>query len=228
MKPRMVTMSISTGDILGHSLVGIHLAPIGDVLFAPYGVPQEELDPIAEAYGLEPVKISIGGSSLVGSLLAGTKKGIAVADIASKDDIDMLLSYTEAVVVMESGVNAAGNLICATEKGAIVSQSVPEEGVSAISEILQVPAQRTTVAGMHNVGSQLVANSNGALVHPDVTSEEVEIIESILGVKAMVGTVCFGSPEVGSGCVANDSFALVGDGTTGPELNRIEDALGLI
>ena len=81
---------------------------------------------------------------------------------------------------------------------------------------------------MHNVGSQLVANSNVALVPPDVTSEEVEIIESILGVKAMVGTVCFGSPEVGSGCVANDSFALVGDGTTGPELNRIEDALGLI
>ena len=54
------------------------------------------------------------------------------------------------------------------------------------------------------------------------------IRDRILGVKAMVGTVCFGSPEVGSGCVANDSFALVGDGTTGPELNRIEDALGLI
>ena len=87
---------------------------------------------------------------------------------------------------------------------------------------------RTTIAGMHNVGSQIVANSNGALVHPDVTTEEVEIIESTLGVQAMVGTVCFGSPEVGSGCVSNDSFAFVGDGTTGPELNRIEDALGLI
>ena len=33
----MVAMSISTGDVMGHSLVGVHLAPIGDVLFAPYG-----------------------------------------------------------------------------------------------------------------------------------------------------------------------------------------------
>ena len=54
-------MSISTGDVMGHSLVGVHLAPIGDVLFAPYSVPQDELDPIAESFGLEPVKISIGG-----------------------------------------------------------------------------------------------------------------------------------------------------------------------
>jgi len=224
----MIPMSISTGDVMGHSLVGVHLAPIGDVLFAPYGITQDELDPIAESFGLEGVRISIGGSSLVGALLAGTKKGIAVADIASKGDIDLLLSYTEAVVVMESGVNAAGNLICATEKGAIVSRSVPQDGVAAISDILGVPTMRTTIAGMHNVGSQIVANSNGALVHPDVTSDEIEIIESTLGVQAMVGTVCFGSPEVGSGCVSNDSFAFVGDGTTGPELNRIEDALGLI
>ena len=221
-------MAIQTGDVMGHSLVGVQLAAIGDVLFAPYGVDKAELDTIASGFNLEPVRLTIGGSSLVGSLMAGTRKGIAVADIASKEDIDRLLSYTGGVVVMESGVNAAGNLISATEKGAVVSKSVPQPGVDAISEVLGVPAVRTTIAGMHNVGSLIVGNSHGALVHPDVTEEEVDVVEKVLGVRAMVGTVCFGSPEVGSGCVATDSYAFVGDGTTGPELNRIEDALGLI
>ncbi len=221
-------MTIQTGDVMGHSLVGVQLAAIGDVLFAPYGVDKSELEVIASGFDLEPVRLTIGGSSLVGSLMAGTRKGIAVADIASQEDIDRLLSYTDGVVVMESGVNAAGNLIAATEKGAVISKSVPQPGVDAISDVLGVPAVRTTIAGMHNVGSLIVGNSHGALVHPDVTEEEVGVIEEVLGVRAMVGTVCFGSPEVGSGCVATDTHAFVGDGTTGPELNRIEDALGLI
>jgi translation initiation factor 6 len=129
---------------------------------------------------------------------------------------------------MESGVNAAGNLIECNAHGAVVSPMVPQNGVDMIAEVLGVNAIRSKVAGHDTVGSMLVANGNGVLAHPDISRSEAESIESAMKVPVMVGTVTFGSPYVGAGCAASDTHALVGSGSTGPELNRIEDALGLI
>jgi len=222
-------MGISTADILGHSQVGVYLSVIGDVLFVPRSLDSEAIEEIQTAFEIETHPFMVGGSSLIGSLLKGNSKGIAVADIATEDDLDELTSFGD-VVVMQSGVNAAGNLVECNEIGAVVSPVVPPgaNGVDMIGEVLGVRAVRSKVAGHDTVGSMLVANSNGALAHPDITSEEAKLIEETLGVPLMVGTVSFGSPFVGSGCAASDSHAMVGTGSTGPEMNRIEDALGLI
>ena len=182
---------------------------------------------IEQVFDLEMNPILIGGSSLLGSLIAGNNKGIAVADIATEEDLDILSSFGE-IVILESGVNAAGNLVECNDYGAVVSKSIPTPGVELIGEVLGVKTARTRVAGQDTVGSLLVANNKGILSHPDVTSSEVKVIESVMNVPIMVGTVCFGSPYVGAGCVTSENDALVGSGSTGPELNRIEDALGLI
>lgn len=220
-------MSISTGDILGNSQVGVYLSVIGDVLFIPSSLEEEIAEEVESSFGMESHRLSIGGSSLLGSLVRGNRKGIAVADIATQGDLDELSSFGD-LVIMESGVNAAGNLIECNDKGAVVSPTIPEAGAEMISDVLGVETVRSQVAGHGTVGSMMVANNQGVLVHPDVKTTEVEAIESALGVSVMVGTVTFGSPFVGAGCCASDSHALVGSGSTGPELNRIEDALGLI
>ena len=220
-------MPISTGDILGHSQVGVYLSVIGDVLFIPSTLEEEIAVEVESSFDMEAHRLSIGGSALLGSLVRGNRKGIAVADIATQDDLDELSSFGD-VVIMESGVNAAGNLIECNDNGAVVSPTIPEAGAEMISDVLGVKAIRSLVAGHGTVGSMIVANNKGVLAHPDVKTSEVDAIESALGVPVMVGTVTFGSPFVGAGCCASDSHALVGSGSTGPELNRIEDALGLI
>lgn len=220
-------MPISTGDILGHSQVGVYLSVVGDVLFVPRNLEAEIVEEIESSFEMEAHRFLVGGSALLGSLVRGNRKGLAVADIATQDDLDELSSFGD-VVVMESGVNAAGNLIECNDNGAVVSTTIPELGAEMISDVLGVKVARTEVAGHNTVGSMIVANNKGVLAHPDVTTAEVESIESTLKVPVMVGTVTFGSPFVGSGCCASDTHALVGSGSTGPELNRIEDALGLI
>jgi translation initiation factor 6 len=208
-------MSISTGDILGHTQIGVYLSVVDKVLFYPRALNDAATEELKSAFDLEMHPFLVGGSSLLGSLLSGNAKGIAVADISD-------------VVVMESGVNAAGNLIECNAHGAVVSPVVPQNGVDMIGEVLGVDAIRSKVAGHDTVGSMLVANGNGVLAHPDVSRSEAKSIESVMKVPVMVGTVTFGSPYVGAGCAASDTHALVGAGSTGPELNRIEDALGLI
>ena len=220
-------MAISTGDILGHTQVGVYLSVVDDILFHPRSLDDAAIEELRSVFDIEMHPFLVGGSSLLGSLLSGNAKGIAVADIATEEDLDELTSFCD-VVVMESGVNAAGNLIECNAHGAVVSPIVPQKGVDMISDVLGVDAIRSKVAGHDTVGSMLVANSNGVLAHPDVSRIEAESIESVMKVPVMVGTVTFGSPYVGAGCAASDTHALVGSGSTGPELNRIEDALGLI
>jgi len=220
-------MPISTGDVLGHTQVGVYLSVIGDVLFLPSTLDDDTVEELGSAFDLETHRFLIGGSALLGSLLRGNSKGIAVADIASQEDLDELTSFGD-VVVMESGVNAAGNLMECNDKGAVVSTIIPNSGAEMISDVLGVDVVRTEVAGHKTVGSLIVSNNKGVLAHPDIKTSEVESIQSVMDVPVMVGTVTFGNPFVGSGCTTSDSHALAGSGTTGPELNRIEDALGLI
>ena len=100
-------MTISTGDILGNSQVGVYLSIIGNNLFYPTSLDKPTIEEIEQAFDLEMNSILIGGSSLLGSLIVGNSKGIAVADIATEEDLDILSSFGE-VVILESGVNAAG------------------------------------------------------------------------------------------------------------------------
>ena len=220
-------MPITTSDILGSDQVGIYLAVCGNVVFHPHELNEAALSRIDEYLGLERHPMTVGGSTLVGALIAGTTKGLAVADIATESDIDALTSFGD-VVVMEGGVNTAGNLILCNANGAIASPSIPEDGLEIISEVLGVPVGVSSIAGEDVVGSLGVANDQGVLLHPDVHPDEVRLIENVLEVPPMVGTVAFGSPYVGAGLAASNNGVIAGRETTGPELNRIEDALGLI
>tara|TARA_B100000212_G_scaffold71526_1_gene50431 strand:- start:17779 stop:18441 length:663 start_codon:yes stop_codon:yes gene_type:complete len=220
-------MPITTSDVLGSDQVGIYLAVCGKVVFHPHELNEEALNRIDECIGLERHPLTVGGSTLVGALVTGNSKGLAVADIATESDIDILTSFGD-VVVMEGGVNTAGNLLLCNEKGAIASPALPEDGVEIISDVFGIPVAVCSIAGEDVVGSLGVANNQGVLLHPDVLPDEVLVIEDVLGVPPMVGTVAFGSPYVGAGLAASDNGAIAGRETTGPELNRIEDALGLI
>ena len=220
-------MPIDTADIFGSDQVGIHLAAVGNVLLHPLELPKLVLETLEASLQLEMHPISIGGSNLIGALVSGNSRGMAVADIATESDIDTLTAFGD-VVVMEGGVNTAGNLLLVNEQGAIASPSIPTAGLEIMAEAMGVQVAATTIAGQDVVGSLGVTTDQGVLLHPDVTPDEVLVIEEILGVPPMVGTVAFGSPYVGAGVCACNNGAVAGTETTGPELNRMEDALGLI
>ena len=220
-------MPIATGDVFGSDQLGVYLACLGNVVFHPRELEANVVEDIQTALEIEMAGISIGGSQLIGSLLAGNSKGMAVADLATQEDLDVLTSFGD-VVVLESGINTAGNLLLVNEKGVVASPAVPDLGLEILADVLQADVTSTTIADHDVVGSLGITNDHGVLLHPDVGEAEVELIQDVLGVKPMVGTVAFGSPFVGAGLVASNSGAYVGSETTGPELNRIEDALGLI
>ena len=91
---------------------------------------------------------------------------MAVADIVSDRDIDALTSYGD-VVVMEGGVNTAGNLMIVNEQGAVVSLPFPR-WPEVLADVLNVDVAATTIAGQDVMGSLAVCNAHGVLLHPDI------------------------------------------------------------
>ena len=83
--------------------VGIYLAVCGNVVFHPHEL-NDALNRIDE-YCLEGIHFQLVAQRYR-ALVTGNSKGLAVADIATESDIDVLTSFGD-VVVMEGGVNTA-------------------------------------------------------------------------------------------------------------------------
>lgn len=175
------------------------------------------------------VQTTVGGSSTVGALLTGNESGILVSGRATDRERDRLAEATDLPVEALPGrINAAGNVVLATDEGAYVHPDLSRDAVQVVRDVLDVPVTRGDLAGVKTVGTAAVANCRGVLCHPKTTDDELDAIEEALGVHADIGTVNYGGPLVGSGLLANDAGYVVGEDTTGPELGRIEDALGFV
>jgi len=180
------------------------------------------------ALGVKTVTLSVGGSNIIGSVVAMNSHGAIVADFVDDTEIAVLEGLGLRVGRVAGKFNAAGNNILVNDAGAYVNPDFSKQAEKSVSEILGVPVERGTLAGLKTVGSAACVTSKGVLCHPKTTDDELDLLEKLFKVEADIGTVNHGAPFLGAGIVANRNGAIAGSVTTGPELNRIENALDLI
>lgn len=183
---------------------------------------------IQRALGVPTHTIQVGGSNIIGSVVAMNSRGAVVADFVDDSEIAVLEKLGLKVGRVAGKFNAAGNNILVNDHGAFVNPDFSKSAEKAVSEVLGVPVERGTLAGLKTVGSAACVTSKGVLCHPKTTDDELDLLEKLFKVEADIGTVNHGAPFLGAGVVANKNGALAGSVTTGPELNRIENALDLI
>lgn len=216
-------------DPFGNPNVGVYVRATETHLFVPMGLTQNNRDDLKEALGLEPVEATIGGSPLIGSLMAANSHGCVVADFATDKEIAFFESTGLRVMRLEhSRLNAAGNNILCNDKGAMVHPDLSEKTLRRLEEFLDVPATRGTIGAVSTTGSAASATNKGVLAHPLSSPEELDFIKQSLHVPARIGTVNHGHGLLGAGIAANSHGAAVGTRTTGIELGRIEEALGYL
>ncbi len=178
------------------------------------------------ALGVDVIKLSVGGSFVVGSLVAMNSNGAIVSELADDGELSLISSKINCTR-LEDRLNAVGNNILVNDNGAIVSPEYSEETAKAIGDILGVEAVRSSIGGINTVGSICRATNKGCACHMDASDEEIALIADVLKVEAYRTTVNHGSRAVGAGIVANSKGAVVGDESTPIELGKIEEALGL-
>lgn len=172
-------------------------------------------------------EIRLGGTNLIGLFASGNSTALLVPDIISDVEEQRLQEADIPFHVLESRYTALGNLVLCNDTGCVLSPHL-EDRKDEIADVLDVPVETGTVAGLNIPGSCGAATNQGVLLHRDATEDELTHVESVLGLDGDIGSVNFGSPYVHSGLLANSNDLLIGPNTTGPETQRIQDALGFL
>lgn len=213
-------MAIEQADYQGNVNIGLYGIVTETVrLFAP-GFKKHDF------FG-ESHEVRLGETPLVGLFAAGNSNRIIVPDIVAEHEQEQLDAAGVDYHVLESRYTAFGNLLLCNDTGCVVSPHL-DAHTGEISEVLGVPAETGTVAGLEIPGSCGVATNNGVLLHRGASEEELAHVEEVLDVDGDIGSVNFGTPYVHSGVLADTERVLVGNDTTGPEVQRVQDALGLL
>lgn len=180
--------------------------------------------------GVDVIRTSISGTSIVGVFLAANSNGVVLPHLALQEDVERISSAVESVnmLLLRSRVTAMGNLILANDHGAIISPEFTRREADQISETLGVQVARSKIAGRSYVGSIGVATNLGALIHVESDADDLRMLSDVLKVPVDVGTVNGGVGFVRSGLVANDRGAAIGARTTGPEMVAISRALNIL
>lgn len=215
-------------DLNGSPYVGVFARASDRVALIPPSVPEDLQLRLKEALSVDVVSLTLGGANIIGSVMAMNSRGAVVADFAGEDEIAALEKLGLKVGRVAGKFNAAGNNILCNDHGAFLNPDFSKAAEKQVADVLGVPVERGTLAGIKTVGSAACVTQKGVLCHPKTADAELDLLEGLLKVEADIGTVNHGAPFIGAGLIANSKGAAVGTLTTGPELNRIENALDLI
>jgi translation initiation factor 6 len=122
------------------------------------------------------------------------------------------------VGVLDSKYTALGNVICANDKGAIVSPWLSKEDCATIKQVLGVEVLQKRIAGFNQTGAVMIANNSGCAIHPEADEEDTKVFANIMGVRIEPTTINNGIPYVMSGMLVNNKAVIVGSMTSGPEI----------
>jgi translation initiation factor 6 len=217
---------IAFADFGGSNFLGIFAAASDKLVIIPPPTNEQTLQKVQQFLQVEPLRTTLGGTNLIGSLAVINSNGAVISGFATASELERMNERVPTALLKDK-FNAAGNNIVANDRGAIVNPDIGSKAIRQIADVLGVNVERGTIAGLRTVGSACAANNSGALCHPEVTEQELRLVEDVLKVNAKIGTANYGTPLVGACLLSNSKGILTGSTTTPIEIGRIEDALSI-
>lgn len=218
-------MDIIRYDVYRGPNIGIYINTNDEHVLLPMGFAKSKADKLSEYLKSEMLLTSVANTRLIGALTVMNNKGILLPKTVYPEEYKLLKKDTKLRVgVLDSKYTALGNIICANDRGAIISPWLSKDDCRTISEVLGVETYQKKIAGFYQVGAVLAANNSGAVIHPEADEEDMKVFANILGTKIEHSTINNGIPYVSSGILANNNSVVVGSLTTGPEIMMLTRA----
>lgn len=218
-------MDIIKYDVYRGPNIGVYINVNDDFLLLPMGFAQTKAEKLGDYLKTEIIYSSVANTRLLGALMVMNNSGILLPKTAYTDEYEFLKKETKMEIgVLDSKYSALGNVICANDKGAIVSPWLSKEDCKTIKQVLGVEVLQKRIAGFNQTGAVMVANNSGAAIHPEADEEDMKTFANVMGVKIEQTTINNGIPYVTSGIVANNHAVVVGSMTSGPEIMMLTRA----
>jgi len=218
-------MAVILADVFGSPNIGVYCFCNEELAIVPPGLTKRKMKQFQDTLEVSVCSTTVGGTALVGALVAGNSKGVLVPHTTQDYELQRIEKYSK-VIVDESNWTALGNVVLANDFGAVLHPDAPQ-GLKKSVEALEVQAAYSKIALLPFVGALAVATNRGALLSPNASSEEQFVIQAALKVGTELSATNGGVPFVKSGILANSKGAVVGPLTRGAELMQITKALGV-
>ena len=218
-------MDIIKYDVYRGPNLGVYVSVNDDILLLPMGFAESKAEKLAKYLDVEFYYTSVANTRLIGALSVMNNKGMLLPKTAYENEFEFLKKETDLEVgVLDSKFTALGNVICANDKGAVVSPWLSDNDCQTIRDVLGVEIIQKKIAGFNQTGSVMVANNSGAAIHPEADEEDMKTFANLLGVKIEQSSINNGIPFISSGVLANNHCIVVGSLTTGPEIMMLTRA----
>ena len=218
-------MDIIKYDVYRGPNLGVYISTNDSVVLLPMGFAESKAKKLAEYLEVDYHYTAIANTRLIGSLSVMNNKGMLIPKTAFDNEYEFLKKETKLEIgVLDSKFTALGNVICANDKGAVVSPWLSDSDCQTISDVLGVEVFQKKIAGFNQTGAVMVANNSGAAIHPEADEEDMKTFANVLGVKVEHSSINNGIPYVSSGILANNNNLVVGSLTTGPEIMMLTRA----
>ena len=224
-------MALVQKDLFNSPYAGVFCATNDNLTLVPPGIPEDDMEELSEALGTKLEIITLGGSRVLGTLIAMNNSGILVSKIVTDLELEKFSkiskSHNIGFGVLPDRSNAIGNNFLVNDSGGFSNERLGKRAKDKAEDILKVNLVSQSINDMDTLGMIGCITNKGGLYHPDISSSEKEKMEEVFQIELMEGTVNFGLPLVGAGIVANSNGAVCGRQSTGVELGRMEEALKL-
>ena len=216
-------MRIERSSIRASPYLGIFCAVSDKMALMPMASSSAEARKFGEVFGVETMKVSLAGSSLLGVLSQGNRKGFLLPRIAEEKEVKRL--EEAGVKTLATNLTAVGNLLTFNDSKGVCAETIAKEEVKRMEKFLGVEFYQKNIVGTEVTGSNLVLSSKGFIVNPEISDSEFKALEKHFGLKGLVTTANYGDPFVANSVLANSFGVLAGELTSGPEMMRIDEAL---
>ena len=224
-------MTLLQRDLFNSPYSGVFCATNDLLTFIPPGIPSDDMEAISEALGTRIEVVTIGGSSVLGTLIAMNSKGILVSNLITTMESDKIEAIASDIGlnfgVLSERSNAIGNNFLINDRGGFCNERLTNRSKTSAEEVLEIKIESRSLNRMDTLGMIGCVTNKGGLCHPEISDEEKGIMEKVLEIPVMEGTVNFGMPLVGAGVISSTNGAVCGRQSTGVELGRVEEALRL-
>ncbi len=219
-------MHVAQMNVRGTGLVGLYMVATESYVLVGREVPESWDKTIEEVFKVPIIRITVAGTSLLGTFVATNGVEIIVPSIIFEREEDVLKEAGIKYTKIKTDLTCLGNNVVASEKGSLINPDFEDSAVEEIGKAFPGEVKKFKISENPTVGSFVVHNGKFGLITPDVSNENAKIVEMHLGIQLTSGTVEMGVSQVRSGLVANKNGYIIGNHSGGPELVNADRALG--
>ena len=153
-------MGIFKYDVYRSPNVGIYTKVNDKFVFVPNGFAVTKARNLAEFLKTDYLFTSVANTRLLGPLMVVNNNGIILPRTSLEEELRHLKKSTGLnVAILDTKYTAVGNLICANDKGGIMSPMIPNEYVKKVQDVLGIEVLQKRIARYHQAGAMAVATS---------------------------------------------------------------------